>query len=154
MAKRDVKKAATKGKRAGARASTPRHGVPAVRAGRTRRVPAPAAAPAVAASAAATAPAPGAPGRLPRDPKGRRAQFYADPAIDQLWAVVTSLTAEVSVAFDRLDTLERLLERDGSVSRASIEAYRPDDAAAGERARRREELIQRVFQVLSQYGRG
>jgi hypothetical protein len=94
------------------------------------------------------------PPRLPRDPKGRRAQFYSDPAIDQLWAVVASLTAEVSVAFDRLDTVERLLERDGRVTRASIEAFRPDDAAAAERARRREEIIQRVFQVLSQYGRG
>jgi hypothetical protein len=92
--------------------------------------------------------------RLPRDPKGRRAQFYSDPAIDQLWAVVTALTAEVSVAFDRLDTLERLLERDGRATRASIEAFRPDETAAAERARRREELIQRVFQVLSQYGRG
>jgi hypothetical protein len=92
--------------------------------------------------------------RLPRDPKGRRAQFYSDPAIDQLWAVVTSLAAEVSVAFDRLDTLERLLERDGRVTRESIEAYRPDDSAAAERSRRREDLIQRVFQVLSQYGRG
>ena len=94
------------------------------------------------------------PASLPRDPKGRRAQFYSDPAIDQLWAVVTSLTAEVSVAFDRLDTLERVLERDGRATRASFEAYRPDETAAAERARRREDLIQRVFQVLSQYGRG
>lgn len=94
-----------------------------------------------------------APQRLRREPKGRRAQFYADPAVDQLWAVVTAITAEVSVAFDRLDTLERLLERDGSVTRAAIEAYRPDEAASGERARNREELIARVFQVLSQYGR-
>jgi hypothetical protein len=93
------------------------------------------------------------PARLPRDPKGRRAQFYSDPAIDQLWAVVTAITAEVSVAFDRLDTLERLLERDGGVTRASIEAYRPDEDVGRERARRREELIARVFQVLSQYGR-
>lgn len=91
--------------------------------------------------------------RLPRDPKGRRAQFYDDPAIDQLWAVVTALTAEVSVAFDRLDTVERLMERDGRVTRAAVEAYRPDEVAAAERARQREELIQRVYQVLSQYGR-
>lgn len=91
--------------------------------------------------------------RLPRDPKGRRAQFYQDPAIDQLWAVVAALAAEVSVAFDRLDTFERVLERHGYVTRAAIEAYRPDDAAAADRARKREELIQRVFQVLSQYSR-
>jgi hypothetical protein len=123
----------------------PRPARPAVSRARDAAPAALAAAPSRPASAGA---------RLPRDPKGRRAQFYSDPAIDQLWAVVTSLTAEVSVAFDRLDTLERLLERDGRVTRASIEAYRPDDAAAAERSRRREELIQRVFQVLSQYGRG
>ncbi|MCZ8130493.1 MAG: hypothetical protein O9284_04245 [Steroidobacteraceae bacterium] len=109
------------------------------------------------AAPVASAPAAGSasgvlPRQLPRDPKGGRAQFYQDPAIDQLWAVVTALTAEVSVAFDRLDTVERLLERDGRVTRAAIEAWRPDDAATQERAERREELIARVFQVLSQYG--
>jgi ABC-type phosphate/phosphonate transport system permease subunit len=90
---------------------------------------------------------------LPRDPKGRRAQFYQDPAIDQLMAIVVALTAEVSVAFERMDTLERLLERAGSLSQTDIEAFRPDEAAAEQRARHREELIQRVFQVLSQYAR-
>jgi len=88
---------------------------------------------------------------LPRDPKGRRAQFHQDPAIDQLMAIVLALTAEVSVAFERMDTLERLLERAGSLSKDDIEAFRPDEAAAAQRARQREELIQRVFQVLSQY---
>jgi hypothetical protein len=89
--------------------------------------------------------------RLPRDPKGRRAQFYDDPAIDQLMAIVTALTAEVSVAFDRIDTLERLLERVGSLREADVESFVPDPEAAATRARRREELIQRVFQVLSRY---
>ena len=89
--------------------------------------------------------------RLPRDPKGRRAQFYDDPAIDQLWAIVLALTAEVSVALDRIDTLERLLERAGILGCDDIERFVPDEAAAADRNRRREELIQRVFQVLSQY---
>lgn len=91
--------------------------------------------------------------RLPRDPKGRRAQFYDDPAVDQLWAIVLALTAEVSVAFDRIDTLERLLQRAGSLRPGDIDAYLPDEATASEKNRRREELIQRVFQVLSQYDR-
>ena len=94
-----------------------------------------------------------APIRLPRDPKGRRAQFYDDPAIDQLWAILLALTAEVSVAFDRIDTLERLLERDGTLRRDQVEGYRPDEPASQERNLRREALIQRVFQVLSQYER-
>ncbi len=89
--------------------------------------------------------------RLPRNPKGRRAQFYDDPAIDQLMAIVTALTAEVSVAFDRIDTLERLLERAGSLREADVESFVPDAEAGATRARRREELIQRVFQVLSRY---
>lgn len=91
--------------------------------------------------------------RLPREPRGRRAQFYDDPAIDQLWAIVLALTAEVSVAFDRIDTLERLLQRAGSLRPGDIDAYLPDGATATEKSRRREELIQRVFQVLSQYER-
>lgn len=94
------------------------------------------------------------PARLPRDPKGRRAQFYADPAVDQLMAIAVALTAEVSVAFDRIDTLERLLAARGVVGAADVEAWQPDAEAAAERARRREALIERVFQVLSQYARG
>lgn len=88
--------------------------------------------------------------RLPREPKGRRARFYQDPAIDQLMAIVAALTAEVSVAFERIDTLERLLEQAGTLTQADIEAFRPDADASAERSRRREELIQRVFQVLGQ----
>jgi hypothetical protein len=93
------------------------------------------------------------PVRLPRDPKGRRAQFYEDPVIDQLWAIVLALTAEVSVAFDRIDTLERLLARAGALSPGDVDGFQPDEAASEERNRRREALIQRVFQVLSQYER-
>jgi hypothetical protein len=89
--------------------------------------------------------------RLPRDPKGRRSQFYDDPAIDQLMAIVTALTAEVSVAFDRIDTLERLLERTGSLRQADVENFVPDPEAVASRGRKREEFIERVFQVLSQY---
>ena len=92
--------------------------------------------------------------RLPRDPKGRRAQFYPDPAVDQLMAIVVALAAEVSVAFDRIDTLERLLEERGVIAGRDVEDWQPDAAASAERARRREALIERVFQVLSQYARG
>ena len=48
---------------------------------------------------------------------------------------------------ERLDTVERLLERDGKVTRASIEAYVPDPATEGERARWRDEYVKRVFRM-------
>ncbi len=94
-----------------------------------------------------------APSQLPRDPKGRRAQFYDDPAVDQLMAIVVALTAEVSVAFERIDTLERLLAQAGVLAPDAVEKFAADDAAAAERFRRREALIERVFQVLNQYRR-
>jgi len=103
------------------------------------------------AAGAATGAPPPEPLRLPRGPKGRRAQFYADPAVDQLMAIVVALTAEVSVAFDRIETLERLLAGAGVIAPGAVEGYVADDAENTERNRRREALIERVFQVLSQY---
>lgn len=92
-----------------------------------------------------------APLRLPRDPKGRRAQFYDDPGVDQLMAIVVALTAEVSVAFERIDTLERLLAKAGTLAPDAVESFEPDTSASTERQARREALIERVFQVLSQF---
>ncbi len=88
---------------------------------------------------------------LPRIAKGRRPEFYEDPAIDQLFAIVTALTGEISVLFDRLDTLERLLDAAGTVPAQAIEAYVPEEAAATLRAERRDELLRRVFAVLELY---
>ncbi len=89
--------------------------------------------------------------RLPRIAKGRRPEFYEDPAIDQLFAIVTALTGEISVLFDRLDTVERLLAESRFLSVAAVEAYVPDAAAAAEREQRRDELLRRVFAVLELY---
>jgi len=107
---------------------------------------------ATAGAAAAPAGASAAPAvRLPRIAKGHRPEFYEDPAIDQLFAIVTALTGEVSVLFDRLDTVERLLDDSGAVRAQAIEAYVPDPSAAALRAERRDELLRRVFAVLELY---
>ena len=87
---------------------------------------------------------------LPRAYKGKRMTFFQDPGLDQLYGVVVALTAEVSVLADRLDTMERLLDANGSVSRADIEAYRADETVEGERTERRDGYIGRVFQALSE----
>ena len=87
---------------------------------------------------------------LPRAYKGKRMTFFEDPGLDQLYGVVVALTAEVSVLADRLETVERLLDEKGSVSRADIEAYRGDDSEEGERTQRRDAYIGRVFQAISE----
>ena len=104
------------------------------------------AAPAAPAGTSATTGA-GRPVALLRTAKGTRPEFYEDAAIDQLFAIVTALTAEVSVAFEHIDTLERLLNSKAPWRVRSSNRF--SRARARRTARRhREELIQRVFAVL------
>jgi hypothetical protein len=97
----------------------------------------------------AAAPAEGV--QLPRRSKGRRPEFYDDPAVDQLFAIVTALTAEISVAFDRLDTLERVLVQSQMLAPNALESFQPDALASRQRSERRDELLRRVFAVLEAY---
>ena len=85
--------------------------------------------------------------RLPRVSKGKRPQFFDDPAIDQMMTFIIELSAEVSVVYDRLDTVERLLDTKGTISRADIEAYRAPDAVEAERMARRDAYLKRVFRM-------
>ncbi|MSO65872.1 MAG: hypothetical protein EXQ85_08780 [Alphaproteobacteria bacterium] len=85
---------------------------------------------------------------LPRRAKGPKPQFFRDPVMDHLMAMVIALTAELSVTIERQDTLERLLDNRQVLPRKDIEAYRPDDAVEGDRFKTRDDLIGRVFQVL------
>lgn len=83
-------------------------------------------------------------------PKGRRPAFFEDPAIDRLLSLTMALVAEVSVLRERQDTLERLLEAKGQVTRADIEAYAPDRAAGEERAVATKAYIARVMRGFQQ----
>jgi hypothetical protein len=85
--------------------------------------------------------------RLPRVAKGKRPQFFDDPAIDQMMTFIIELSAEVSVVYDRLDTVERLLDAKGTVSRADIEAYRANETVEAERMARRDGYLKRVFRM-------
>jgi hypothetical protein len=129
------------------RMSTPRKTTPRKSIPRNTVVRAPVAAKPLAGGKSA----PTRPVSLPRFAKGRRPQFYEDPAVDQLFAIVTALTGEISVLFDRLDTVERLLTESRVLPTQAIEAYVPDEAAAAVRAQRRDELLRRVFAVLELY---
>jgi hypothetical protein len=65
-----------------------------------------------------------------------------------LYSIALELAAELSVALDRIDTLERLLDTKSMVSRTEVEAYRPDANIEAERAARRDAYLQRIFRVL------
>ena len=82
--------------------------------------------------------------------KGRRPDFHEDPAIDRLLSLTMALVGEVSVLRERMDTVERLLEQKGSISRADIEVYVPDRAAGDERGIATRAYIARVMRGFQQ----
>src|SRR5689334_16688320 len=88
-----------------------------------------------------------APVKLPRVAKGKRPQFFNDPAIDQMMTFILELMTEVSVLYDRVDTMERLLDAKGTIGRQDVEDYRPDDKIEAERVARREAYIKRVLRM-------
>ena len=88
---------------------------------------------------------------LPRHAKGKRSVFFDDPAIDQMMTFIVELSAEVSVVYDRLDTVERLLDEKGTISRDDIEAFRPNEEIEAARNARREAYLKRVFRMHPEY---
>jgi hypothetical protein len=80
--------------------------------------------------------------------KGRKPTFFADPQVDKVLAITMALAGEVSVLRERLDTIERLLDAKGQVSRHDIEAYRPDEHAAEEREHWRIGYLERLLRVV------
>lgn len=84
---------------------------------------------------------------LPRSSKGKRPQFFEDPAIDQVMTFFLELMTEVSTLRERVDTIERLLDQKGSVTREEVEAFRPDAAGDAERAAWCAAFIRRVMRL-------
>ena len=81
--------------------------------------------------------------------KGRRPE-YLDSATDRLRSMLMALVGEVSVLRQRLDTVERLLDANGTLSRADIEAYAPDAQAGYERGVETKAYIARVMRGVQQ----
>ena len=86
--------------------------------------------------------------QLKRKAKGERPYFFSDPSIDKLLAMLMGLAGEVSVLRDRLDTVERLAERNNVFTRTEIENYMPNEAALKERAQRRAVFLGEVTRII------
>ncbi len=82
--------------------------------------------------------------------KGKRPAYFEDPAIDRTLSIVMAIAGEVSVLRERLDTVERLLDAKGTISRADIETYVPDRAAGTERGMLTKEYIARILRGVQQ----
>ena len=82
---------------------------------------------------------------LPRVAKGKKPIYLDERSIDNLMAMIMTLTQEISVLRDRLDTIEKLLEKKKAISLEDIETFEPDDDLAEERRDRRQMLLKRVL---------
>jgi polyhydroxyalkanoate synthesis regulator phasin len=82
--------------------------------------------------------------------KGKRPQYFDDPAIDRTLSIVMAVAGEVAVMRERMDTIERLLDAKGSITRADIEAYVPDRQAGAERGLLQKEYVARILRGVQQ----
>lgn len=82
--------------------------------------------------------------------KGKRPAYFDEPALDRMLSILMAVAGEVSVLRERLDTVERLLDQKGTISRADIEAYEPDRDAAYERGLLTKDYIHRVMRGVQQ----
>lgn len=87
---------------------------------------------------------------LQKKAKGQRPQYFEDPAIEKNLSITLALAGEVAVLRDRLDTIERLLEAGGKVTREAVDAYIPSPAVREERDAWREEYLGNVLRIVHQ----
>jgi len=88
------------------------------------------------------------PVKLPRTAKGKKPQYFQDPAIDKLLSMVMTLMQELSVTRDRLDTLERLVEQNGGVKQSEIDGFELTDEIMAVRSKTRSAYIARVLKSV------
>ncbi|MEL6540517.1 MAG: hypothetical protein AAFP79_07175 [Pseudomonadota bacterium] len=77
--------------------------------------------------------------------KGKRPEYFDEPAVDRLYSVVFAMAAELSALRERQDTVERLLDAKGTISREDIESYKPDRQAGEERGLATRAYISRIM---------
>jgi nitrogen fixation/metabolism regulation signal transduction histidine kinase len=82
--------------------------------------------------------------------KGKRPYFLAGEDTERLMTIVMALAQEVAVMRERMDTIERLLDRKGVVARGDIDRFEPTKSEADERGAWTQEFIARILRILQQ----
>jgi Tfp pilus assembly protein PilN len=82
---------------------------------------------------------------LPRIAKGKKPIYLDARSIDNLMAMIMTLTQEISVLRDRLDTIEQLLAEKKTISLEDIDIFEPSDDLVEQRKERRQLLLKRVL---------
>jgi len=84
-------------------------------------------------------------------PKGKRPYFFDDPAVERVLNITMAVSMELAVARERVDTLERLLESKGVLTREDIESYVPTSKSIEQQRQQwHSEYISRIMRVIQQ----
>lgn len=83
-------------------------------------------------------------------PKGKRPEYFQDSMSEKHFSISMSLVAELAVARERIDTLERVLINKGLLDVADVEDYVPDDESAEQRQLAQVEYSARIFRAMQQ----
>lgn len=82
---------------------------------------------------------------LPRVAKGKNLVYLDDDSVDNILAMVMTLTQEISVLTDRLNTIEHLIAKNGQIDLDDIDNFEPDYQLQEKRSERRKSLLKRVL---------
>ena len=88
------------------------------------------------------------PPRIARVAKGKKPQYFSDPATDKLLAMTLTLMEELSVTRERLDALERLLASKRVMDLAELEGWKPDADATLARNAARASYVERMMRSM------
>lgn len=80
---------------------------------------------------------------------GKRPWFLT-PEVERVMAITMAVAQELAVTRKRCDTLERLLEAKGVLTRDEIEQYAPAPDVATERALDTQAYIARILRIVQQ----
>ena len=83
--------------------------------------------------------------KLPRVAKDKKPRYLDDGSIDNLMAMIMTLTQEISVLRDRIDTFEQILEDKNVISEKEFDEFIPSDDLETARKNRRHQLLERVL---------
>lgn len=84
-------------------------------------------------------------------PKGKRPYFFDDPAVERIMNITMAIGMELAVVRERMDSMERLLEEKGIMTRAEIENYVPATKdIETQRQQWHSEYISRILRIIQQ----
>lgn len=84
-------------------------------------------------------------------PKGKRPAYFKDTMAENHFSITMSVVAELAVARERIDSLERILISKGLLSKDEIERFIPDEQAAQDRQLAQVEYSTRIFRSMQQH---